>query len=109
MDGSVIVILRMGQTADRNAFGRRLWSLERMRQPTAALIISHDDLERSNLALKLIRRPIAAFIATERDVGLDAPNLNAWRVPGLAGSMSLAHVVEPWGAEEPRRRLRLRA
>ena len=93
MDGSVIAILRMGQTADRSAFGRRLWSLERMRQPAAALIISHDEPERRNLALKLRGRPIAAFIATERDVSLDAPNLNAWRVPGLAASLSLAQVV----------------
>ena len=93
MDGSVIAILRMGLTADRSAFSRRLWSLERMRQPAAALIISHDEPEQRNLALKLRGRPIAAFIATERDVGLDAPNLSVWRVPGLAGSLSLAQVV----------------
>ena len=93
MDGSVIAILLMGQTADRNAFGRRLWSLDRMRQPAAALIISHDEPERRNLALKLRGRPIAAFIATERDVGLDAPNLSTWRAPRLADSLSLAQVV----------------
>ena len=97
MDGSAIAILRMGQTADRSAFGRRLWSLERMRRPEAALIISHDEPEQRNLALKLRGRPIAAFIATERDVGLDAPNLSVWRVPGLAGSLSLAQIVGTMG------------
>lgn len=42
-DGSIIAVLRMGQTADRSAFDRRSWSLKRLRQPAAALIIAHDE------------------------------------------------------------------
>ena len=94
LNESIIAVMRMGPTADRIAFRKRLWSMEYQHQPAAILIIAHDEAEGRELCRRLAGRPLAAFVATERAVGMDAPSFRAWRVPGLDSPLSLVSVLK---------------
>ncbi len=109
--GRSVFVVREGATADRTAFGKRLWRLREGPRPGAVLLLAPDAVRLRHTARLLARAPVPAFLALERDAASAGTNARVWRTaagsPWLSLGEVLAHVSQrrAWPEERPLRRL----
>ena len=109
-DGRSLFVVREGQTADRTAFGKRLWRLREGPRPGAYLLLVPDAVRLRHTARLMARAPAPAFLALERDAVASGADARVWRTaagsPWLSLREVLSHVAQrrAWPEEEPRAR-----
>ena len=104
-DGRAIGVIRQGPTADRTAFGKRLWRLldPPSQQasgplPGALLLIVPDEVRLRHARRQLARAPIPVYLALEEDVAPANPYKPVWHLPNVATRLDLEEImpyVEP--------------
>ena len=106
-DGRTLFVGREGQTADRTAFGKRLWRLREGPRPGAYLLLVPDAVRLRHTARLMARAPAPAFLAIERDAVASGLDARVWRTaagsPWLSLREVLSHVAQrrAWPEEEP--------
>ena len=106
-DGRSLFVVRQGETADRTAFGKRLWRLREGARPGAYLLIAPDMVRLRHTARLMARAPAPAFLALERDAIAAGTGARVWRTaagsPWLSLDEVLSHVAgsRAWPEEEP--------
>ena len=106
-DGRSLFVVRQGETADRTAFGKRLWRLREGPRPGAYLLIAPDMVRLRHTARLMARAPAPAFLALERDAIGAGTGARVWRTaagsPWLSLGEVLSHVAgsRAWPEEEP--------
>ena len=110
-DGRTLGVVRLGRTADRTGFAKRLWRLREGRLPGAVLLLTPDQV-RLRQARRLLdgwRTP--ALLVLEEDAVLAGPSEPVWRLPSVAAALDLRRVLSGHverggglpGEAEPRR------
>ncbi|MCY3655640.1 MAG: replication-relaxation family protein [Chloroflexi bacterium] len=106
-DGRSLFVVREGRTADRTAFGKRLWRLREGPRPGAYLLLVPDAVRLRHTARLMARAPAPAFLALERDAAASGQDARVWRTaagsPWLSLREVLSHVASrrAWPEEEP--------
>ena len=106
-DGRSLFVVREGRTADRTAFGKRLWRLREGPRPAAYLLLVPDAVRLHHTARLMARAPAPAFLALEGDAAASGRDARVWRTasgsPPLSLTEVLAHVPSggSWPGEEP--------
>ncbi len=109
-DGRTLAVVRQGNTADRTAFGKRVWRLGQLPPTSAVLILLPDEVR-----LRQARRLAAAlsgpvFLALESDAASAGSGSAVWRTPSgpapLDLQTALAHTGPPrsWPLRKPPKR-----
>ena len=112
-DGRTLAVVRLGHTADRTAFAKRLWRLREGPRPGAFLLLAPDEVRLRHTGRLMAGPPAITFLALERDVAASGPETRIWRTPSRSVALSLrevlAHVAGRgvWPRERPLRRLSL--
>ena len=105
-DGRSLFLVREGPTADRTAFGKRLWRLREGPRPGAYLLLAPDAVRLRHTARLMARAPAPAFLALERDAAASGADARVWRTaagsPWLSLREVLSHVAasRAWPQEE---------
>ena len=100
-------ILRLGHTADRTGFAKRVWRLGQGPLPGLFLVLVPDDLRLKYARRLLARAPVNALLALERDAALAGTERRIWRPPSGNAVLALGYALErlrPGGelpSEEP--------
>ena len=92
-DGRTLGVVRLGRTADRTGFAKRLWRLREGPLPGAVLLLTPDEV-RLRQARRLLdgwRTP--ALLALEGDAVLAGPEEPLWRLPSVAAALDLRRVL----------------
>ena len=97
-DGRVLAIVRQGATAERAAFGNRLWRLAQGPRPGAFLVIVPDEVRLHQAVANLWEAHppaslVPAFLALERHVAAASAGDPIWRSLSSGAGASLAEVV----------------
>ena len=107
-DGRSLFVVREGATADRTAFGKRLWRLREGPRPGAYLLLVPDAVRLRHAARLMARAPAPAFLALERDAAASSgQDARVWRTaagsPWLSLREVLSHVAQrsAWPEEGP--------
>ena len=106
-DGRSLFVVREGRTADRTAFGKRLWRLREGPRPGAYLVLVPDMVRLRHTARIMARAPAPAFLALEAGAAASGREARAWRTASGSPPLSLAEVLAhvpsggAWPAEEP--------
>ena len=88
-DGTILGVVRQGVITDRTAFSKRLRRLYEGPLPVAVLLLLPDEV-RLRHARRLLRgAPVTAFLALEAHVAAAASGDRIWRLPSLAGVLTL--------------------
>jgi len=92
-DGRTLGVVRLGRTADRTGFAKRLWRLREGPLPGAVLLLTPDEvrLRHARRLLQGWRTP--ALLALEQDAVLAGPAEPVWRLPSVASSLDLRRVL----------------
>ena len=91
--GRTMGVVRQGRTSDRTGFAKRLWRLREGPLPGAVLLLMPDEV-RLRYARRLFEEsPVPALLALERDAALAGPEDPVWRLPSVAASLDLRHVL----------------
>ena len=109
-DGRTLSVVRQGSTADRTAFGKRLWRLGQLTPTSAVLMLLPDEVR-----LRQARRLAAAlsgpvFLALESDAATAGAGAAVWRTPSGPAPLdlvtALAHTgpAKPWPLRKPPQR-----
>ncbi len=105
--GRSLFVVREGRTAERTAFGKRLWRLREGPRPGAYLMLVPDLVRLRHTARLMARAPAPAFLALEGDAATSGRDARVWRTasgsPWLSLTEVLSHVPAggAWPAEEP--------
>ncbi|MDE2753961.1 MAG: replication-relaxation family protein [Gemmatimonadota bacterium] len=92
-DGRALGVLRQGRTSDRTGFSKRLRRLREGPLPGAVLLLMPDEV-RLRYARRLLKEsPIRALLALEQDAALAGPEDPVWRLPSVAATLDLRHVI----------------
>ena len=95
--GRTIGVVRLGPTAERTAFAKRLWRLARGPVPDAVLVLAPDEVRLRHTRRLLEALPLPALLAVERDAALADADSRVWRaVPG-GGAVSMRRVIARLG------------
>ena len=106
-DGRTLFVVREGQTADRTAFGKRLWRLREGPRPGAYLLLVPDTVRLRHTARLMARAPASAFLALEGDAAASGRGARVWRTASGSPPLSLTEVLShvpaggAWPGEEP--------
>ena len=92
-DGRTLGVLRQGRTSDRTSFSKRLWRLGEGPLPGAVLLLMPDEVRLRYARRLLEESPIPALLALEQDVALAGSEDPVWRLPSVAASLDLRHVL----------------
>ncbi len=96
--GRTLGIVRLGPTAERTAFAKRLWRLAQGPVPGAVLVVVPDGVRLRHTRRLLAALPLPAFLATERDAALADADSRVWRaVPG-GSAVSMRRVIARLGS-----------
>ncbi|MYH49996.1 MAG: hypothetical protein F4151_10840, partial [Gammaproteobacteria bacterium] len=112
-DGRTLAVVRLGPTADRTAFAKRLWRLRGGPRPGALLLLVPDEARLRHMDRLMAGAPAITFLALERDVVASGPDARLWRTPLGPPLLSLREVLahvgggRSWPRERPLRRLSL--
>ncbi|MCY4393412.1 MAG: hypothetical protein OXE43_15420 [Chloroflexi bacterium] len=88
-DGTIVGVVRQGAATDRTAFSKRLRRLYEGPLPGAVLVLLPDEV-RLRHARRLLRgAPLTAFLALEAHVAIAGSGDRIWRLPSLAGGLTL--------------------
>ena len=92
-DGRTLGVVRQGRTSDRTGFSKRLRRLRKGPLPGAVLLLMPDEV-RLRYARRLLKEsPVPALLALEQDAALAGPKEPVWRLPSVAASLDLRHVL----------------
>ena len=86
--GRTLALARMGNSADRAAFAKRLWRLSHETRPSAALLLVPDEVRLRQVARLLDSLPLPGFLALEGDAARAGAGSPVWR--GISGSPPLS-------------------
>ena len=92
-DGRTLGVVRLGRTADRTGFAKRLWRLREGPLPGGVLLLVLDEV-RLRHARRLLdgwRTPV--LLALEEDAVQAGPAEPVWRLPAVAASLNLRRVL----------------
>ena len=87
-------ILRLGHTADRTGFAKRIWRLRQGPLPGVVLVLVPDEVRLRHARRLLARAAVPALLALERDAVLAGPGRHIWRPPAGNASLDLRYVLE---------------
>lgn len=77
--GRTLGVVRLGRTAERTAFARRLWRLSQAETPGAVLVLAPDEVRLRHTRGLLSPLPVTAFLAVERNAALADADSRVWR------------------------------
>ena len=106
-DGRTLFVVRQGRTAERTAFGKRLWRLREGPRPAAYLLLVPDAVRLRHTARLMARAPAPAFLALERDAAASGTSAPMWRTASGSPWLSLTEVLSyvpaggAWPGEQP--------
>ena len=92
-DGRTLGVVRLGRTADRTGFAKRLWRLKEGPLPGAVLLLMPDEVRLRHTRRLLDGWRMPALLALEEDAVLAGPAEPAWRLPSVAVALDLRHVL----------------
>ncbi|MCY3505361.1 MAG: replication-relaxation family protein [Chloroflexi bacterium] len=110
-DGRTLAVVRLGPTADRTAFAKRLWRLRRGPRPGAFLLVVPDEIRLRHTGRLMAGASAITFLALERDVAASGADARLWRSRSGPTPLSLREVLahagggRSWPRERPLRRL----
>ena len=87
-------ILRLGHTADRTGFAKRVWRLAGGPRPGLALFLVPDEVRLRHARRLLARAAVPALLAVERDAVLAGPGRRIWHTAAGNASLDLRYVLE---------------
>ena len=106
-DGRSLFVVRQGRTAERTAFGKRLWRLREGPRPAAYLLLAPDAVRLRHTARLMARAFTPAFLALEGDAAASGTSARIWRTASGSPWLSLREVLSyvpaggAWLAEAP--------
>ena len=112
-DGRTISVVRQGSTADRTAFGKRLWRLGQLTPASAVLMLLPDEVRLRQARRLAAALPGPVFLALEGDAASAGAGTAIWRTPSVAAPLdlatALAHTGPPrsWPLQKPPQRAAL--
>ena len=92
--GRTLGILRLGHTADRTGFAKRVWRLGEGPLPGAVLVLAPDEVRLRHARRLLGRTPIPALLALEGDAAVAGPGHRIWQSPAVNAALDLRYVLE---------------
>ena len=92
-DGRTLGVLRLGRTAGRTGFGKRLRRLADGPRPGLVLVIVPDEVRLRYAGRLLAQTPLNALLALEEDVALAGPDRRIWRPPAANAFLGLRHAL----------------
>ena len=92
--GRTIGILRLGHTADRTGFAKRVWRLGQGPLPGVVLALAPDEVHLRHARRLLSRTQVPALLALERDAALAGPGHRIWQSPSVNSALDLRYVLE---------------
>ena len=110
--GRIVGVVRQGLTSDRTGFSKRLWRLRGGPLPGVVFMLMTDQVRLRHARRLLDGSPVSALLALERDAVLAGPAEPVWRLPSVAASLDLRHVLSSYverGGEVPREHEPMRA
>ena len=105
--GRTLGILRLGHTADRTGFAKRVWRLGQGPLPGVVLVLVPDEVRLRHARRLLARAPVNALLTLEADAALAGSERRIWRPPSGNAALALGYALErlrPGGelpSEEP--------
>ena len=101
--GHSLAVVRLGNTADRTAFAKRLWRLSEDARPDAALLLAPDEVRLRQVARMLDTLPLLGFLALEGEAARADGATRIWRTPSSPVPLDLGEVLGhlPSGGELP--------
>ena len=111
--GRSIAVVRQGSTADRTAFGKRLWRLGQLTPASAVLMLLPDEVRLRQARRLAAALPGPVFLALESEVATAGAGAVVWRTPSVAAPLdlqtALAHTGPPrtWPLQKPPQRTSL--
>ncbi len=109
-DGRTLAVVRQGSTADRTAFGKRLWRLGQLTPTSAVLMLLPDEVRLRQARRMASSLPGPVFLALESDAASAGAGAAIWRTPSgptpLDLQTALAHTgpPKPWPLRRPPQR-----
>ena len=109
-NGSTLAVVRQGNTADRTAFGKRLWRLGQLTPTSAVLMLLPDEVRLRQARRLAAALPGPVFLALESDAATAGAGAAVWRTPSgpepLDLATALAHTgpPKPWPLRKPPQR-----
>ncbi len=106
-DGRTLTVVRQGSTADRTAFGKRLWRLGQLTPTSAVLMLVPDEVRLRQARRLAAALPGPVFLALESDAAAAGAGAAVWRTPSgpapLNLQTALAHTwpAKPWPLRKP--------
>ena len=91
--GRTLGIVRLGRTAERTAFSRRLWRLAQGPLPGCVLVIVPDAVRLRQTRRLLTRLPLNALLAVEREATLADADSRVWRAPAGDETLSVRRML----------------
>ena len=91
--GRTLGILRLGTSADRTGFAKRVWRLAEWPLPGAVLVIVPDEVRLRHARRLLARTPVAALLALEADAALAGTEHRIWRPPTGSAALDLGYAL----------------
>ncbi len=92
--GRTVGVVRQGPTADRSAFARRLWKLQRHPVPGTVLVLMADDVRLRHARNALANTDAPALLALEREAITAAPGERIWSPAKVTARIDLAYEIE---------------
>ena len=92
--GRTLGFLRLGHTADRTGFAKRIWRLRQGPLPGVVLVLVPDEVRLRHARSLLARTPVNALLALERDAASAGPGRRIWRPPAGNAALALGYVLE---------------
>ena len=111
--GRTLAVVRQGSTADRTAFGKRLWRLGQLPPTSAVLLLAPDEVRLRQARRMATALPGPVFLALESDAAFAGAGAAVWRTPSgpapLNLQTALAHTGPPrsWPLRRPPQRAAL--
>ena len=101
--GRCVAVVRLGNTADRTAFAKRLWRLGEDARPGAVLLLAPDEGRLRQVSRMLDNLPLLGFLALESDAASAGAASRIWRAPASPIPLDLGEVLGyvPSGGELP--------
>ena len=112
-DGRTLAVVRQGSTADRTAFGKRLWRLGQLTPTSAVLMLLPDEVRLRQARRLAAALPGPVFLALEGDAVSAGAGSAIWRTPSVAAPLdlqtALTHTGPPrtWPLQKPPQRAAL--
>ena len=109
-DGRTLDVVRQGNTADRTAFGKRLWRLGQLTPTSAVLMLLPDEVRLRQARRLAAALPGPVFLALESDAASAGAGAAVWRTPSGPAPLdlvtALAHTgpPKPWPLRKPPQR-----